>query len=710
MTEELALDGVGADVPASHLAAVAAAHVVLSGRRQATRLDLLLSTISEVLTAGAQHEEEIITSVRGAWPAAEIADHDIVEALQLGSQPKAGLFLRSDGLDGVLWRLDDAGRAEADAAQHWVADVRRRAVADVRVRAAVDFRECTEREADLWVQRLTSSLSEAIAAVELTYLGSVEATTEHLHPRSVDRARLMARLSDGVDEAVAEFLRAAALAALDASDAFGNELVSTLVTTCVLHGHLARLDLAEQQKRLGPLEGQEVVLDTPILLSLVSGADSREPIEQMISAARAAGVQVIALKHYLEELTGLLKARRPIAMLEESLLSDPDKRAAYIALTEGDEVVVAYARARSERLVDNWEGFEAYVWGLERRLVALGVDVRPAGNHDADQVRQCRQALEDILFEEARGRATAAIERDAEALSLALRHRRDFRRANPSVAWPGLFIITYDRRLTPAYASLPNGDDGFQVALTPSMFMLLLARVRPVPEVAALTEAASRLLTREIAERVAVRYPPAVAAELAQQLGGVGGGTDVRVAQMENVSQVIEAADASDVAAEVFRRRLLRTRAASMHVSSLSTAERAASDERLRFEKLATATSEGRRLATADRLVEEQEATQRLQGELETRLTRQEAATLARRSSIRVLSAVLNLGAVAWFGVQGKLVLAIVVAVAGMLLWFQTADWVVTPSARLRSAVVGIAADTLSLCVALADTLNDHLK
>jgi len=40
------------------------------------------------------------------------------------------------------------------------------------------------------------------------------------------------------------------------TDPFGEELVTTLSTSCLLHANLARLDVAEEQKRLGLLDGQ----------------------------------------------------------------------------------------------------------------------------------------------------------------------------------------------------------------------------------------------------------------------------------------------------------------------------------------------------------------------------------------------------------------------------------------------------------------------
>lgn len=161
------------------------------------------------------------------------------------------------GFDGEVWHLDDAGRAEADTAREWVEGIRRRALVDMRHRVERDFRPCTEAEAQLWVGRLTAALDAGIRVGGQAYVGAVEAgSATALKPASVDFTAIFGIIDQGASEDVAEFLRAAALAALDPTDPFGEELVTTLSTSCLLHANLARLDVAEEQKRLGLLDGQ----------------------------------------------------------------------------------------------------------------------------------------------------------------------------------------------------------------------------------------------------------------------------------------------------------------------------------------------------------------------------------------------------------------------------------------------------------------------
>jgi hypothetical protein len=236
------LEGFDDPLTASQLETVAAAHAVLSGQRQATRIDLLMSTVLEVLSKGSLELPELLTAVQTAWPGAGITPADLEDALNLGQAGGQRLFLRTDGLQGPVWRLDDEGVVEADTSQRWIEGVRSRLLADLRVRAATDFRTCTQAEAEVWLDRLIKGLRAGLVSAEEAYLGAIEAGPSMvLRPKALDQAAMIATVTDGAASDVSEFLTAAALAALDPTDPFGTEMVSTLSTVCVLHGLLARL-------------------------------------------------------------------------------------------------------------------------------------------------------------------------------------------------------------------------------------------------------------------------------------------------------------------------------------------------------------------------------------------------------------------------------------------------------------------------------------
>lgn len=690
------LDGLGLE-PGEQPLVVRAAHQVLSGRREATRVDLLLSTLTEVLAAGPQALAEVRDAVQRTWPGTDVTGDEVQAALAIGARAPASLFLSTEGLDGPVWRLDEAGRAEFEQTRMWSAEVRDRFRDELTDRAAREFRPCSAAEAETWAARLTTALSSGMSEAEQAFLGQVIYEADSIHPKAFDRAAVLTTLGAG-DAGVSEFLSAAALAALDPADPFGSELVSVLATSYVLHGYLGRQDVTQQQQRLGPLQGQEVVLDTPILLGLCSRADVREPLFQMLSAALSAGVRVVVLQHYVDELLELLSSRRPYAEIDEPLLADPEKRAAYVALAFGDDVVVAFAGIRDDGVVTSWGDYEKYVSGLPGRLAELGADVRVAGNRDLDLVRDAHAALTETLAETGKGRSSAAIERDAQTIAFCVRHRRKSRTHHDSPVWPGCFVVTHDRRLSPSCAKLDRDPFNFPLVVSPAALTLLLARVRPVPEVGDLAAAAGRMLTRELAERVALRYPPAVAAELADALAG--NHTDVRIAQFDSVHDVIESATASDVAAEVLRRRIHRSQATTSHSTVLRDKERSATADRQKRELAEQAALAGRLKATEDQRDAVAAELEQARAAAAGRISSQDARQLSRRAAVRAGGTVLNVAIAAALVATGSYAYGLVVAVVCFLGWWQTREWSRSLAVSLKSAWVGLVADVVGLTIA----------
>lgn len=675
---------------------------MLSGSRQATRLELLLSTAVEVLARAPHSIDSMTEELHRVWPEAGVTEEDVAQVLELGSSPQVAVLQRVDSLDGALWRLDENGRAEAELAAEWMEGVRRRAVEDLHERASSDFRPISEREAGLWVQRLTDALAKAVVAGEESLLGDVKIIGRNVQPGNFDRAILESGLTSTNNPEVSEFLVACALAALDPSDPFGNEIVGVLVTSQVLHGHIARLDVAASQRLLGGLDGQEALLDTPVLLGLISDEETRSPLERMIRAAVAGGVNVIAVEHYLDELEDLVVTRQELAESQADLLRNQETRATFVALTASDDVLSTYAKLLDEGIVDSWTSFQIHVASLRARLGTMGVEVRPHGNGDPAQVERGAVALKQALDGAGRHRTRHAIDRDAQTLSLALRHRGRFRRYNPTVAFPGLWVITMDRRLSSAYAQMDPAERE-PLTLTPSRFTLLVAGARPVPEVASLAEAAGRLLRREIADRVAIRYPADVAAELADALSGAGGQTDVRVAQFASVAHVLENAEAHDVTAEVLKRRIARMRSAQSRTRDVAEEERIASGDRVTAAQRATADAESRTAAARDDVASARAESERLRSELERVPTSHDIGRLQGRSSIRAAVTMLTGAAAVWAGLDQRWFPAILLLAGGVLFWLQTKGWTQDLSVKLRSAIVGIVADSAAVLVLLGE-------
>lgn len=526
---------------------------------------------------------------------------------------------------------------------------------------------------------------------------------------AADDERMQRVLTDGVAEEVAEFLQAAVIAALDPTDPFGDEAVTVISTSCVLHGHLARIDEAALQAKLGPLSGQKIVLDTPILVALASASKVREPLIRMVQAAVSAGVEVIAPDYYLSELQELLDAVETsgeVARLEP-MMQDPEQRAAYIALSDRDSLIATYAQLRHDGSVADWHGFRAHMAALAGELRAIGATIRPHGNADPEQVEACRVALAATIEESGAGRRAAAIRRDANTMSMALRHRRRFAREHTNIAWPGLFVVTHDRRLTPAFRRVDPELGRVPLAVLPTLFTLMLARVRPVPEVASLADAASRLLVREVANRVAVRYPPESAAELAHVLGGAGGSTDVRVAQLPTVASVLETVSAGpdQVVAEVQRRRARRARMAVKHANALQKSDQRMSDANLAAAERRARAAQDERDHERDEIARQEREIADLRRQLENQPASGEIATLKRRSVARAVVITATLAVAIWVSVSVYWPWGLAAAVGAVMFSLQTARWGRDASVKLHESIVGIVADSTGLLVSFAGWL-----
>jgi hypothetical protein len=111
------------------------------------------------------------------------------------------------------------------------------------------------------------------------------------------------------------------------------------------------------------------------------------------------------------------------------------------------------------------------------------------------------------------------------------RSRRRAKSAKASL-WPGGWLITYDRKVDPTYKAV-NTADTEPLVLTPGQWATLVTETASAPEVRDLIEAAASFLRQEAVLRIAVKYPPDVALNLARTLEQGGASeTDFRVAQL----------------------------------------------------------------------------------------------------------------------------------------------------------------------------------
>lgn len=315
--------------------------------------------------------------------------------------------------------------------------------------------------------------------------------------------------------------------------------------------------------------------------------------------------------------------------------------------------------------------------------------------------------MKSALDDRNRNRAKTNIRNDAHSMAMVWRRRRrDARDPSVKVAWPGAWLVTSDKVISPAMRTL-EGDQSWPLTLTVAQLTLLLTRCQDVPSVRDLSKAAATLVAHEASESIACRYPPHVALELAHAIaaGASGRDYDVRVAQTMTLERVLAEAESQDPAV----------------VTSRVLAERQRRhDEAITFqrEKLTESAQQADRRADSARNVAEAErrTTESLRGELETARAQNEAAERereemrrsgeaerARNARVRVRDGVIGIHVVlAIVGVFTFAPLVVGALLSAVLFWERSRGWVRGDDQGATAVVaagIGISPDLIALIV-----------
>lgn len=621
---------------------IGAVHSLVDASRSATKLDLVLAAASHALKSGDKTVVELRAVIDRVWPGAQVDLSTVQEALGLGQE--LGLLQPTAPLGGgELWQLTARGLEDVQHHSAWTASLRSRAVDELRTRATNDLGVAiTLDQAELWLERIVGALILGITSAQDAYLGRVDhLVNKRLAPRKVDRLKVLTHLeTGGSDPAIVEFLKTAAIAALDPLDPFCGELVSHITTGCVLHSYVAGREAAPVLESLGSPSGQRALLDTPVLLELLGPQRVRKTAEVTIRAAVAAGWEVMVCEHSLEELSKLVSREIPEIRASFTRAYNSKVKTEWLARLS-DTQLTSYA---VEVLKDGtYKTLEEMITGatnMQAALEELGVQVRYHHN-DGDQasVEKCRSALDAEL--EGTFRSTNVIQRDAESMAVVWRRRR---REKKGSQWPGGWIITPDRHLAAAFKTVDR-DDRIPVTLSLSQWSTLLSVTVAPAEVVSLAEAAATQLVEESMWLLPSRYPSDVALELAERLSTGSGAseTEIRYAQL-SLDVALDQNDArrtpNAMAADVLSARTIRReRFAAMEVEAASRMVADAQARREAAQELAESRADEAAAARKESVTKSQEIGE-LQGALEWQTTR------VRRVLISALLAAVGLAAI----------------------------------------------------------------
>jgi hypothetical protein len=628
---------------------IAAVHDLVANRNKATKTDLLLAAASHALRSGDKNVAEVVSVVNQIWPGARSDEESVNVALQLGSE--LGLMKLAQGLESAtLWSLTVRGVEDVDKQVAWVSDVRSRAIEALKVRAADGLgADIDDKFAELLLERLVSALITGIQASQDAYFGRVdELVTHRLVPRGFDQSRVFAALDiPGANDATIAFLKAAALAAIDPLDPFGDEIVSTITTGCVLHSYVAGRDGAKSHAVLGAQEGQRAVLDTPVLLDLIGPARVREAATVVVRAAVSAGWEVIAAQHSLDELEILLERRIPMVIADFREASEKGIRQEWYASLMEDELPSYCIEALRDGTYMRLEEFVDAARGAASMLEDLGVIVRPHGNEGEERyVERARHALEASLEEHQKIRSAFAIERDAQSMAMVWRRRR---KEKAATRWPGGWIISSDRRISPAYKTL-EPKDKVPLTLSTATWSTLLVATVPPAEVIQLAEAAAAQLVEEAMWLLPARFPSSTAMSLARQLSPEHGGSemDIRLAQLDigdSFESLGSSPTPSAIAAEVLEARVKRNSLLQQYGLADAKAAQHLAESAAKAARASASAEAGRALAAEQDAAELERQAEELKIELSWTKTRSRRILL-----VVVLAALCVIGAVATWG------------------------------------------------------------
>ena len=245
--------------------------------------------------------------------------------------------------------------------------------------AKATYGAVTYAQGKLWAGILSRAIALGIANSHSAHTGSVQRLPDSmLIPTSYDFSGIKAYIERFAQQAeLREFLIVMALAALDATDTFGNQLVNCISTAFILQAFLARRDQLAAQGLVGSLAGQVVILDTPVLLRLLAPRRFASALEAAIRRALEEGAEVLVLEHVADELQDVVERveRQDARQIEMSLKQgvDPGR----LANLTGDEVLDMWLDGQKTGIYASWDDFKGTALGLAESLRKMGATRRP---------------------------------------------------------------------------------------------------------------------------------------------------------------------------------------------------------------------------------------------------------------------------------------------------------------------------------------------
>lgn len=510
--------------------------------RDVAHHDILIATALELLSDGALTTSQLMTKVCEAWPGLRLLTRELESALEAAATVHN--IHRAVGFGGLeTWELLPTGRMELEESAAKGGEILGRFRSQIADELRRRTGECRLDDLNPLCELVIGAVRAAIGRFfELREVTDIEKVGGWLRVRGAEVVDVERWIRDRVAEPErASHVLAIALTALDQSTSVGSEMVHHLVTGHLLYLFMSRPDEIMAASTAGPLSGEILFIDTPILFRLADEPKLRLPLLELLAAARRSGMRLLA-------------SNRTFAEFERHLdsLASHEVRAVDRALRRGANPAVLAGLQREVKLLNiwlrwasgrnadsrDWIEFRSHLDGIEgpaNLLKSIGVETEDDGRiampEDRSNIEPLRSGLlARTSLNGVRGRGDSAIDHDALMLNSIYLSRRD-NPAGPAKVWPGAFCLTTDRQLDDVYNQV-FGEQVFPVALTVSQ----LAQIVSVYSDARVSEAlalkvAGGLLDTELISRTA-----AIPVELAQLMAmavAEDSPTDIEVEQLE---------------------------------------------------------------------------------------------------------------------------------------------------------------------------------
>lgn len=513
---------------------VAAIRVLYSTKRRAAEYDILVATALECLARGGRTGAELHSDVQKVWPGARIDPANVVGAL--AAAEAAQLVIKSN----ATYRLAESGMAEVERSRQWAEEVHRRTAALLQEKADRSLRPITSDEARLWVGWIAYALLRAVAVAAGAYRGDVNLINDSLiAPRSIEKSEIRRALGKAnIAPETVDFLEAMVIEAIDPSEPFGNELVSSITTGYLLQAFLARRDAIAARSAIGPLAGQVVILDTPLLFQLLTPPSVESPFSAVVQTALNSHVEVVYCKHSMEELLQVLRRIERDHGVEIARATQNSRTLGLFRRLVAEPLIEMYLNGFVVGDFTSWTQFREHVKAFDVRLASHGIQQVEHGNGPDDHVDDLFSRLSAVIDERRRahtsdfrrgGRGVEEARRDANTMAYAWRVRR--LQPRPGVVWPASWVLTTDTAMSIAYRRTNKADtDGLTVS--PSQWTSIVSAFAAPAEIEELAKSGATMLAQETMLRVAARYPAVSVMEIADALADTATESDIRTAQL----------------------------------------------------------------------------------------------------------------------------------------------------------------------------------